>query len=171
MGQDLSGASRAEPQRPLPSDSWPVAWREAWSKTGFARPFLWTYEQLGQDLLGTPDPERRETLRQVLVRLNLGPVHNFWPFSEPDGSAGLKLQPKLFKEGVRHLAPKCVIFLGLREIEGITPPGAPELFKVISYFNSGALCVHVPDIDELAANPALLEDMAALFHQKLAHLI
>ena len=118
-----------------------------------------------------PDPGRRETLRQVLVRLNLGPVHNFWPFSEPHEAEGLKLQPKLFKEGVRHLAPKCVIFLGLREIEGITPPGVPELFKVISYFSSGVLCVHAPDIAELAANPALLDDMAALFHQKLSHLI
>ena len=166
IAQDLVGS-----QRPMPSDAWPVAWREAWSKTGFARPFLWTYEHLGQDLLGTPDPGRRETLRQVLARLNLGPVHNFWPFSEPDGAGRLMLQPALFKEGVRHLAPKCLIFLGLREVEVITPPGAPELFKVISYFNSGVLCVYAPDIDELAANPVLLDDMAALFQYKLAHLI
>lgn len=165
------GTPLAEPQRPMPSDSWPAAWRKAWSKTGFARPFLWTYEQLGQDLLGTPDPDRREILRQVLVRLNLGPVHNFWPFSEPDGQDGLRLQPRLFKEGLKHLAPKCVIFLGPREIEGITPPGAPELFKVVSYFNSGVLCVHAPEIGELAADPALLDAMAVLFQQKLSHLI
>lgn len=148
-----------------------MAWRAAWNRTGFARPFLWAYEQLGEDLLGTPDPGRREALRRVLGRLNLGPVHNFWPFSEPDGQGGLRLQPRLFQEGLRHLAPKCVIFLGLRKIEGITLPDETELFKVVSYFDSGVLCVHAPGINELAANPALLDDMAALFQKKLAHLV
>lgn len=159
------------PQRPLPVDSWPEAWREAWGKTGFARPFLWTYAQLGEDLLGTPDPVRREVLRRLLACLNLGKVHNFWPFSESDGQGGLRLQARLFQDGVAHLAPRCIIFLGGDEFEGITPPGAPELFKVVSYFSSGVLCVRAPGIAELAANPALLENMAVLFQQKLSHLI
>ncbi len=169
--QALARGPQGAPQRPLPVDSWPDAWREAWGKTGFARPFLWTYAQLGEDLLGTPDPVRRGALRRLLACLNLGQVHNFWPFSEPDGQGGLHLQARLFQEGVAHLAPRCIIFLGDDEFEGITPSGPPELFKVVSYFNSGVLCVRAPGIDELAVNPALLEDMAALFQQKLSHLI
>ena len=110
-------------------------------------------------------------MRRVLGRLNLGPVHNFWPFSEPDGQGGLRPQPGLFQDGLRHLAPKCVVFLGLQKIEGVTPPETAELFKVVSYLNSGVLCVHAQDIDELGANPALVEDMVALFREKLMHLI
>lgn len=159
------------PQRPLPTPDWPEAWKSAWSKTGFARPFLWTYEQLGEDLLGTPAPERRETLRRLLAALNFGPVHNFWPFSEPDGRGGLRLQAGLFQEALTHLAPKCVIFLGDKEIAGVTAPGTPELFKVISYLDTGVLCVHLPDIHDLAVKPALLAEVTSMFQQKLAHLI
>ena len=158
-------------QRPLPSAAWPQAWKNAWTKTGFARPFLWTYEQLGEDLLGTPDPERREILQRLLGALNLGPVHNFWPFSEPDGQGALRLQPKIFFEGLTRLAPKCVIFLGGQEIAGITAPGVPELFKLMSYQDTGVFCVHFPDIHELAANPALLQQMAGLFEQRLSRFI
>ena len=165
-------APQAAPaQRPLPSAAWPQAWKNAWTKTGFARPFLWTYEQLGEDLLGTPDPERRETLQRLLGALNLGPVHNFWPFSEPDGQGALRLQPKIFFEGLTRLAPKCVIFLGGQEIAGITAPGVPELFKLMSYQDTGVFCVHFPDIHELAANPALLQQMAGLFEQRLSRFI
>ena len=157
--------------RPLPTDAWPEAWKTAWGKTGFARPFLWTYAQLGEDLLGTPAPERREALKKVLTTLNLGPVHNFWPFSEPDGQGGLRLQARLFREGLTYLAPKCVIFLGEEIIDGVTAPGPPELFKVISYLDAGVLCVHLPDICMLAAAPDLLDKMAALFRETLTHLI
>ncbi len=172
-GEQLTPAGQPveAPQRPLPTPAWPEAWKSAWSKTGFARPFLWTYEQLGEDLLGTPAPERREMLRRLLAALNFGPVHNFWPFSEPDGQGGLRLQAELFQEGLTYLAPKCVIFFGDKEIAGITAPGVPELFKVISYRDAGVLCVHIPDIHDLALQPALLDDVTVLFRRKLANLI
>ena len=158
-------------QRPLPTPTWPEIWKSAWNKTGFARPFLWTYAGLGEDIFGTPAPERRETLKKVLAALNFGPVHNFWPFSEPDGQGGLRRQAKLFREGLTYLAPKCVIFLGDEEITDVTAPGKPELFKVISYLDAGILCVHLPDIHELAVKPDLLEEVVSLFREKLAHLI
>ncbi len=166
-----SPAQGALPQRPLPVSSWPEAWQAAWSKTGFARPFLWTYAQLGEDLLGTADPARRAVLRDLLIRLNLGSKHNFWPFSEPDGQGGLRLQPRLFREGVLHLAPKCVIFLGSEQIEEVTVLGATELFKVMSYFDTGVLCVHTPGIQELAEDRNLLDAVVELFQQKLTPLI
>ena len=121
--------------------------------------------------MGTPAPERREALKKVLAALNLGPVHNFWPFSEPDGQGGLRPQAKLFREGLTFLAPKCVIFLGTEEVDGVTALGEPELFKVTSYLDAGVLCVHLPDIGELVAEQELLNKAVALFREKLTHLI
>ena len=162
----------AEPmQRPMPVDFWPEAWRAAWRKTAFARPFLWSYERLGEDLLGTPSPERREVLRNLLSQLALGPVHNFWPFSEPDEAGGLRLQPELFQEGLKYLAPHCVIFFGRDEFAGVTLPEIPEPYKVVSYRGTGVLCVHLPDIHALGNDPGLLAEAVAAIKQKLVHLI
>jgi hypothetical protein len=158
-------------QRPLPTSNWPEVWKDAWSKTGFARPFLWTYEQLGEDLLGTPSPERREVLKKLLAFLDLGSVHNFWPFTEPDEQGGMRLQAGIFQEGLAYLAPKCVIFFGNKEIAEVTTPGKPELFKFISYLNTGSLCVHIPEIQELVENQAMLETIKDLFQKRLTHLI
>ena len=158
-------------QRPLPVESWPEPWKAAWAKTAFARPFLWSYERLGQDLMGSPSPERREALKKLLSRLGLGAAHNFWPFSEPAEQGGACLQPELFQEGLRLLAPKCVVFLGRDNFAGVTLPEVPEFYKVVSYLGTGALCVHLPDIQALGADEDLLSEAAAAFQQKLRHLI
>lgn len=166
-----TGGEERNLRRPLPVDSWPEAWKAAWAKTVFARPFLWSYERLGQDLMGMPSPARREALKKLLSRLSLGAAHNFWPFSEPAEQGGMCLQPDLFHEGLRLLAPKCVIFLGQDVFAGITLPEPPEPYKVVSYLGTGMLCVHLPDIQALGADDNLLAETAANFQQKLRHLI
>lgn len=158
-------------QRALPADSWPEAWRAVWKKTVFARPFLWSYAHLGHDLLGAPSPERREVLQRLFLQLDLGSVHNFWPFSEPDAAGELRLQPVLFREGVKSLAPRCVIFLGREAFKGVTLPETPELYRVTSYLSTGVFCIHLPSVQDLGADAALLAEAVATVKQKLIHLI
>lgn len=106
--------------KPLPEASWPAAWREQYGHTKRGK-IVWTYADIGKDLLAgrNPDPSESVELTQArarrsqMLRKLLGALkypagtHTFWPCKLEDS-----VQPDLFWSGVRALGSRGVIILG-----------------------------------------------------------
>lgn len=68
-------------------DTWPVPWQLLFARTNPA-PFIWTYAELGEDLLENANQERAACLRALLGSLGLPRGSNaFWPSRLPMRSA------------------------------------------------------------------------------------
>lgn len=89
-------------------EDWPEPWDRYWSKAQPAR-MVWTYPELGQDLLGQGDSLRRGLLAGLIKELAFpkGWI-TFWPVSGPDGH----FQRALFTRGVERLSAELVLFFG-----------------------------------------------------------
>ena len=69
---------------PLPREDWPKAFQDYFQKIS-PSPVLWCYEALGDDLLGTPDQERSQCLKQLIGELRFPKGTSvFWPPALPD---------------------------------------------------------------------------------------
>jgi hypothetical protein len=103
--------------------SWPSVWRERLQKTRPA-PLIWTYWELGLDLCGTPDPQRRDLFQDLLRDLAHPPgTHSFWPPALPvrDGKEHVANAP-VFWEGVRLLRGRAVIIMGTQALHALALP-------------------------------------------------
>ncbi len=137
------------PEQSLPQptgvqDPLPGHWQSALSKAVFGRPVLWTYPELGQDLFAEPSPERRQALRQLLGQLNMGSVHNFWPFREP-GKVGESMDRlDMFTTGLLRLSPKCLIYLGADVSGLVTGVAEAPPFSVSFSDKLMVMCLFIP---------------------------
>lgn len=112
---------RRKPEwKPLPESSWPAIWREQFGHTKRGR-IVWTYANIGKDLLAGRNPDSAESVesaqararRSQMLRKLLGALkypagtHTFWPCQLEES-----LEPEIFWSGVRALGSRGVIILG-----------------------------------------------------------
>jgi len=103
---------------------WPSPWQERLAKTRSA-PVLWTYWELGRDLSGTPDPQRRGLVMDLLQELaHPSGTHSFWPVALPGrGKDGeLEANATVFWEGVRLLRSRAVMIMGTELLRFLALP-------------------------------------------------
>ena len=150
------GSSRSEaavPQAaPDPAD-WPVDWQECLKKTRVT-PVVWTYWELGRDLYGTPDPQRREFLQELLQHLAHPPgTHSFWPLALPsrsgDGEQELVANTPVFWEGVKLLRSRAVLIMGSQALRSLALPDhmlALRPFQQVRHQGKLLIVLHSPDM-------------------------
>lgn len=98
----------------LPLSRWPAPWLALKNRRPLPpRPLVfWTYAGLGDDLMGTADPERQQAVVQLLTALrHPGGTHVFWPYALP-GAPLLAESPSLFWSGVELLKPRVLLVFG-----------------------------------------------------------
>ena len=95
--------------------TWPISWQKCLQRTPPAQ-IIWTYRELGQDLLRITTPGLDER-RALLARLwqDLKPLHRtntLWPFAMPnDSGSAIQAEPAIFWTGVRLLKARFVMVL------------------------------------------------------------
>lgn len=97
-----------------PPEHWPAAWLALKNRRPLPpRPLVfWTYEGLGDDLMGIPDQARQQIIVRMLTALkHPGGTHVFWPFAlpgyTPDADA-----PSLFWSGAALMRPRALLLFG-----------------------------------------------------------
>lgn len=101
--------SHQEPEFPPP---WDACWQKVYRDQRPALSIVWTYFQLGHDLLHAPDPSRRRVLGQLIGSMpwEKGTVR-FWPVAVPHDNR-LVVNVGLFWRGLRALGAKTVCCFG-----------------------------------------------------------
>jgi len=145
-------APRLEKQPPTNASDvalWPVDWRERLAKTRSA-PVLWTYWELGRDLCGAPDPQRRELLQDLLQELGHPPgTHSFWPVALPGRDGELEANAPVFWEGVRLLHSRAIMIMGPHVLPSLALPDnllALRPFQQRRHQGSSLIVLPAPDM-------------------------
>lgn len=135
----------------------PEVYFSALSKIPATASTLWTYYELGDDLGGKPDPERRTALANCLSQTQLpkGTVC-FLPFTHRSESENLQIHPGFFWSALAKTTIRSIVFFG--------QPGWNELFPVLpDLFTSSEMILyalritHLPPLSACAAEPSPLE--------------
>ncbi len=129
-----------------------------------AAPLLWTYPELGPDLVGRGAPRRSACLRALIGGLSLPKGTScFWPPALPDEGSEA---PAQFLSGVALLRPKAIILFGAECLPmcGLPPVlNAPYTDAIIT----GRLALLLPSMVELSSldslPPACMDFLAASF--------
>lgn len=138
---------------PLPREDWPKAFQDYFQKIS-PSPVLWCYEALGDDLLGTPDQERSQCLKQLIGELRFPKGTSvFWPPALPDVADVAQSQGVLLHV-FQELFPKLVICLGTGPVLSFLSDGAAPL-PFTQRLVKGHMVVFLPDFSELFQNPSL----------------
>lgn len=113
---------------------------------------IWTYWELGRDLLGDPSPQRRNFLRQLIQTMRL-PKGNiaFWPLAVPQG-AELAPDVHCFWRGVSRYMAEQVFCFGP---EARTALESAEASKAKQLYAPTASITFLPAVDSLAQQPAV----------------
>lgn len=134
----------------LPLDKWPLAWKDILGRTPKNPLILWTYEELGYDLGGEANPDRRGLLYRLIKDLSLAKgSHAFWPlYLFPDNATSFE-NMQMFMSGVQYLNPNWVIFM-----TGTTPKQLelPNFSLFVPQICWGKYMVTTQHIDELIGN-------------------
>lgn len=136
-------------------------------------PVLWTYAELGQDLLGQGDPQRSALLKHLISALAFPKGGSaFWPFSLP----GLECvqHPDVFEQspfflGLCRIQPQVLIVLGPQGPEQcgmpfeLKQPFTQTVFK-------GLLVLLLPEISALQNDEKILQQSIAFLRTTLTGL-
>jgi hypothetical protein len=158
------------PAKELREKDWPAAWRERLEKTR-AAPIIWTYWELGQDLCGAPDPQRRGLLRGLLQDLAHPPgTHCFWPLALPEGDGE---QPEanapVFWDGVRLLRGRAVVIMGSQALGALALPDrmlALRPFQQVRH--QGRLLIVLPSPDLIIREAQRMQALREFLRRALA---
>jgi hypothetical protein len=170
-------AGRMAEQSPISASKvalWPVDWQERLAKTRSA-PVLWTYWELGRDLCGAPDPQRRELLQELLQELAHPPgTHSFWPVALPgrDGDGELKANAPVFWEGMRLLHSRALMIMGSQALRSLALPDsmlALRPFQQRRY--QGSLLIVLPAPDVLIQEKQRMQALREFLRQALASFV
>jgi hypothetical protein len=123
-GQEIPGPkARKNPssgtldRHALPRELWPGHWRSRFEATRRGR-LVWTYWELGQDICGVPDVERRDFLRRLIADLAYQPgTHTFFPVCLPevaarDSAPVFMPNPEVFWSALELLGSRGLLILG-----------------------------------------------------------
>lgn len=141
--------------RVLPPEAWPAAWTALRERRPLPpRPLVcWTYAGLGADLVGTPDPQRRELVARMIKGLNHpGGTHVFWPFELPEETPELAGDgaPSLFWSGEALLRTRALLVMGSDARDAL---GLPKIGPYCQTRVQGRLFIQLPQPRSLAEKP------------------
>jgi hypothetical protein len=165
---------------------WPDIWQTLLTRTEPA-PLVWTYAELGEDLIGFGNKARSACLRRIIGALQLPKgSSSFWPVclnSPVEDAAFIKKLPfegskdtlqetdvdtpyfgenvSFFQAGLHFLAPRIVIMLGSAALalSGVNISMVPFTQQIYK----GALYVLLPDFAEILSKPSSQEDVISEF--------
>ena len=161
------------------SGNLPPVWAERLAATRRGL-IVWTYADLGQDLLGVQSEglaARRAFLGQLLKDMNNpAGTHTFWPVSLPQGQAG-QVGPDIpflpnadaFWSGLAKLGARAVVALGDPAVQALDLPEPLPLMQQTRY--SGTMVLAVSDVADLLANNILYRTMLTYVRTFLGPLI
>jgi len=151
---------------------WPVDWRERLAKTRSA-PVIWTYWELGRDLCGAPDPQRRELWQELLKDLAHPPgTHSFWPVALPCRDGELKANAPVFWEGVRLLHSRAVMIMGPQVLRSLAlPDNMLALRPFQQRRHQGSLLIVLPAPDMLIREKRRMQALREFVRQALASFV
>ncbi|WP_027720593.1 hypothetical protein [Maridesulfovibrio zosterae] len=94
------------------ASSWPAPWSTIASRVTSRLQIFWTYSQLGQDLSGQADAERRKLFQSLIGYMGLpkGAI-SFWPCTTWDGNT-FENRADIFWKGVKDYDVKFVACFG-----------------------------------------------------------
>jgi hypothetical protein len=135
----------------------PEPWKKILSLLSPA-PLIWTYAELGWDLLVQGDARRRETLQKLLLGLRLRRGSSAFlplktPKAAPEDAAG---ERAIFCWFLERLGGKIVILLGKEALEQ-GPYAGLDLGYFRETLSGGRVILSLPGLNELAEDEARLE--------------
>lgn len=170
----------ADPALPLQrafSGTLPPIWAERLAATRRGL-IVWTYAELGQDLLGVQSEAlaaRRAFLGQLLKDMNNpAGTHTFWPVMLPQAlpaQSGESFVPNAdaFWSGMTKLGARAVVAMGEAAVQALDLPEPLPLMQQMRY--NGTLVLSVSDVAELLANNTLYRTMLTYVRTFLGPLI
>ncbi|MDY7002319.1 MAG: hypothetical protein SVS15_11145 [Thermodesulfobacteriota bacterium] len=134
-----------EPREGIP---WDRIWERYEPTLAQSSTTVWTYWDLGYDLGGRPNPDRRKLLKSVMDALNWpkGSIA-FWPMAYLEGDE-LFPNPDFFWRGVRGAKARGVVCLGGRAFGELFPD---EDFSRQTFTHKGVRILALPGPAEIAA--------------------
>lgn len=145
-----------QPDFPAP-DSWPSPWSTMASRISPRLQIFWTYAQLGQDLSGQADAQRRMLFQSLIGYMGLpkGAI-SFWPCTSWNGSE-FENRADIFWQGVKSYGVKFVACFG-DEARSIVAPDVA----------SSAASAHINDVQlVMLQDPDFLKTLPAEEQQLL----
>lgn len=156
--------------RRIPATGWPEPWQKAFAKSRPA-PIVWTYAELGEDLLLMGSPMRSQILRTIISTLDLKKGRSaFWPITVPSLTG--KTAPAnmdIFHSGLDELGARLLICFGKKALSKTAyfTETQREFQEIVA---AGRLILLLPDINTLFGNLALLESIAIFLRTAIAKL-
>lgn len=138
---------------------WDAPWAACFAKASPA-PIVWTYRELGGDLLGSNRvPERGALFRNLIGALGLPKGSSaFWPCAvprpgQPEETPASCASPAVYAAGLRLLAPRFVVLFGREALEDVGLPA--ERFSFFQHsIVDGKLVIVLPSAASLLSNSA-----------------
>ena len=141
-------------------EPWPMF--AAKSKPGC--PLLWTYQELGLDLLGRGAPARSNIIKKIIATLKLpAGSSNFWPHSVPEQTPqGQEFKQELhfFEQGFNILDPQFLLIFGKPSLEAIIPGTNCLPLSYTNYENK--VLIYLPCLQELEDSQKLTKSVEFL---------
>ncbi|WP_319763250.1 hypothetical protein [Maridesulfovibrio sp.] len=128
---------------PVP-ESWPAPWSALAGRINPRVQIFWTYAQMGQDLSGQADAERRKLFQSLIGYMGLpkGAI-SFWPCTSWNGSE-IENKSDIFWKGVESYGVKFVASFG-DKARSIIAPDAPSSSASVHINGVQILMLHDPD--------------------------
>lgn len=142
---------------PLDAAKLPPAWQALMSRLKPA-PVIWTYAELGQDLLVQGDPKRSAALKRMIggLRLPAG-SSSFLPVQAPDLSEEQRaMEPRIFQQMLHKLQGKVLVVLGSDALEHSAFGGLGLACFQERVFD-GRLVLCLPALSELQGDSAKMD--------------
>lgn len=163
-------ARQPGPPKPLPNPLWPETWAGFWARSQHAPLIVWTYQELGQDLFGQPNEDRRALWKSVQKQLGWPRgTTMFWPMTASGVAEAPTLGPQ-FWEAVTALNPHYLAIFGPQAVGALAPQADPA---VPVQPCGPLLLLTLPSPAELStASPTRRKEMLSpLFSLHLDHLL
>ncbi|WP_321401014.1 hypothetical protein [Maridesulfovibrio sp.] len=125
-------------------ESWPAPWSTLAGRISPRVQIFWTYAQLGQDLSGQADAERRKLFQSLISYMGLpkGAI-SFWPCTSWNGS-DFENKSEIFWKGVESYGVKFIASFG-DQTRSIIAPDAPASSASVHINGVQMLMLQDPD--------------------------
>ncbi|MFP4392484.1 MAG: hypothetical protein ACOC43_05420 [Desulfohalobiaceae bacterium] len=122
-GQELEDSSANE----CPGLQLPEPWHRVWSNISSLRcPLIWTYFELGPDLLEPTHNQRLELFSKICGQLEIpNQWIAFWPLAEK-GSRDINPRAEIFWQGVAWIKPSYLAVFGQKAMQVLYPDKAGQ---------------------------------------------
>lgn len=147
MGREANQELESKDAGPQSSFQPPEPWLSLWSKLALQPcPLLWTYFELGPDLLSSGPNQRRDLFSKICQHLDIpGEWIVFWPLSE-QYSQGIRPRVDIFWQGVNRIKPSYLVIFGQKAMRLLYPEQAGQYGF---YLQSSPSVLYLPGPEEM----------------------